>query len=187
MKEKKVNIPNALTAVRLVLAPVVFFLVLFGQGVVALIVFVVAAVTDLLDGWTARHYGCVTKIGAYLDPIADKILMSGIFLALAIVRIVPWWFVVIVFIRDVSILVSVGVFFIFTSIRKFPPRTLGKISTLTQILTAVAWMIQSTFRLSILTVVARDILCISVVFTLWSFIDYAEQGIDMYKSLKKIN
>ena len=66
-----------------------------------------AALTDVIDGALARSYGLASQVGAYLDPIADKCLLSGIFLALGATGTVPWWFVAVVFGRDIYILLAV--------------------------------------------------------------------------------
>src|SRR5262245_63949959 len=100
------NLPNLFTLARLVLAPLVVRAILAGNHFFALELFAVAAVTDILDGAAARRFGSVSRAGAYLDPIADKVLMSGVFLALAIGRIVPRWLVVLIFGRDILILLG---------------------------------------------------------------------------------
>ena len=92
-----INLANLLTLLRLLLVPFVIQSILSGHHVWALSLFAVAAWTDVFDGLAARRLGLSTQTGAYLDPIADKCLLSGVFLALAAARIVPWWFVGIVF------------------------------------------------------------------------------------------
>jgi CDP-diacylglycerol--glycerol-3-phosphate 3-phosphatidyltransferase len=94
-----VNVPNVLTAMRLVLAVVVFVLVPLGWYASALVVFIVAAVTDWVDGWWARRFGQVTQFGRIFDPFADKIIVCGLFILLAAEEgseIAPWMAVVVV-------------------------------------------------------------------------------------------
>src|SRR5262245_8212907 len=122
------NLPNLFTLVRLMLAPFVVREILAGRHFFALELFAVAALTDILDGAAARRFGSESRVGAYLDPIADKVLMSGVFLAFAIARIVPWWLVAIIFGRDVLILIGAVLFLAFTSIRNMPPTVWGKLS-----------------------------------------------------------
>src|SRR5689334_18876421 len=131
------NIANALTLLRLLLVPLIVRDVLDGRHVQALQIFAVAAITDLLDGYLARRLGLATPVGAYLDPIADKCLLSGIFLALAAASLVPRWLVVIIFGRDLYILAGAIVLLTLTPVRKFPPSVWGKLSTFVQIATAV--------------------------------------------------
>ena len=94
------NLANFFTLIRLILIPYVIGAILSGHHSRALELFFVAAVTDVIDGTLARSYGMSTQAGAYLDPIADKCLLSGIFLALGAIGSVPWWFVAIVLGRD---------------------------------------------------------------------------------------
>lgn len=87
------NVPNILTAARFVLAVVVFVLIPLGQYAAAIAVFVVAAGTDWIDGWWARKYGQVTKVGRIFDPFVDKIIICGTFIFLAVEPgsgIAPW-------------------------------------------------------------------------------------------------
>ena len=93
-----VNVPNALTTVRFALAIVVFALIPFEQYLAATIVFVLAASTDWIDGWYARKYGQVTKLGRIFDPFVDKIIICGAFIFLAAERgsgVLPWMAVVV--------------------------------------------------------------------------------------------
>ena len=92
------NVPNALTTARFLLSIVVFVLIPFGQYVAATIVFVLAASTDWIDGWYARKYGQVTKLGRIFDPFVDKIIICGTFIFLAAEKgsgILPWMAVVV--------------------------------------------------------------------------------------------
>ena len=115
------NLANFFTLLRIILVPFIVRDILAGRHTAALVLFVAAAVTDVLDGALARGYGLETKAGAYLDPIADKCLLNGIFLALGSSGLVPWWLVGIVFGRDLYILLAVAAILGFTKLRKFPP------------------------------------------------------------------
>lgn len=83
LSDEIVNVPNVLTAVRLVLAIVVFALIPFAQYLPALIIFVIAVSTDWIDGYYARKYNKVTKVGRIFDPFVDKIIICGVFISLA--------------------------------------------------------------------------------------------------------
>ena len=135
-----------------------------------------AAVTDVIDGTLARSYGMATQAGAYLDPIADKCLLSGIFLALGAVGSVPWWFVAVVLGRDVYILLAVVAVMALTKVRKFPPSRWGKISTFVQIATAVTWMVENIWPVAVLHAIASAMLWVCVGFTIWSGIHYTWRG-----------
>src|ERR1039458_4883426 len=127
------NLANLFTFLPFILVPYVIRALLGGRHGRALALFFVAAVTDVLDGAVARSYGLATRVGAYLDPIADKCLLSGIFLALGATGSVPWWFVAVVLGRDMYILLAVVAVMAVTKFRKLPPSRWGKRSTFAQI------------------------------------------------------
>jgi cardiolipin synthase (CMP-forming) len=174
---KWVNLPNVFTLLRVVLTPFVIREILDGRHLLALELFAIAAFTDILDGAAARRLGVVTPTGAYFDPIADKCLLSGVFLALAAARIVPRWMVGIIFGRDLLILGGVGLVLLYTSVRRSPPTVWGKASTFVQILTAVTWMARDAVEIRILNAFATLMLWPCVCFTVWSGLDYVRRGI----------
>lgn len=95
-------------------------------------IFAAAAVTDALDGWLARRLNARSNLGMILDPLADKALITAIFLTLAVDRVLPAWFVALVVGRDVWILAMAGLGFLLTTHRAFPPSLWGKLSTIAQ-------------------------------------------------------
>jgi cardiolipin synthase (CMP-forming) len=127
------NLPNLFTLSRLVLAPFVASDILHGRDGRAIILLFAAGFTDVIDGFLARRLEISTRVGAYLDPIADKILLGVIYVCLGLAGAMPWWMVAVVFGRDVLILAMAGYGLLFTSLRKFPPSVWGKISTFLQI------------------------------------------------------
>ena len=131
------NAPNLVTLVRVILAPVVALDIVRGHYGRAIILCFAAGITDVIDGFLARRFGDATKTGAYFDPIADKILLSVVYIALGVARAIPWWMVAIVFGRDILILLLALCGLLFTSVRKFPPSVWGKISTFFQIAAAM--------------------------------------------------
>ncbi len=139
------NLANFFTLLRLVLVPYVVLAILDAQHGKALVLFFAAALTDVIDGALARSYALESQVGAYLDPIADKCLLSGIFLALGSIGAVPWWFVALVFGRDIYILLAVVGILALTKVRKFPPSRWGKLSTFFQISAAVVWMVRNAW------------------------------------------
>jgi len=176
-----VNVPNLLTLLRLLMVPVVVFYIVEGRYLLAGWLFGAAAFTDILDGAAARALHVSTQAGAYLDPIADKCLLSGVYLALAWVRLFPRWLVVIIFGRDLYILAGVGVFLLFTPVRRFPPSIWGKVSTFVQICTAVIWMARVIFGGAILVSLSSAMLWPCAAFTVWSGLDYTWKGIHAYR------
>lgn len=127
------QIPNLLSLARLVLAPFVFVLLARREYRAVLVLFAIAGLTDFLDGLTARKFGSTSRLGAALDPVADKVLLSGAFLTLALTGAIETWVAAVVLGRDVLILAAAGVLYVAKSRRSFPPSTWGKISTVVQI------------------------------------------------------
>jgi cardiolipin synthase (CMP-forming) len=176
-----VNLPNLLTLLRLLMVPLVVYYIVDGRYLLAGWLFGVAAFTDILDGAAARAMGVSTQAGAYLDPIADKCLLSGVYLALAWAHLVPRWLVVIIFGRDIYILAGAGIFMLFTPLRRFPPSIWGKVSTFVQICTAVTWMAHMIFGVPVLAELSSAMLWPCVGFTVWSGLDYTWKGIHAYR------
>ena len=176
------HLPNLLTALRLVLVPFVVQAILHSRHTLAIWLFGVAALTDLLDGATARRLAVTSRTGAYLDPIADKCLMSAVFIALVAAGLVPVWFVAIVFGRDLLILLGVLGFLVFSRIRGFPPSIWGKISTFVQILTAIALLARNVLELRVLDALSSAMLWVCAGFTVWSGLHYTWRGIQMARA-----
>lgn len=133
------TLPNQLTLLRMGLSPVLVVLVLRHEMVWAVAVFVIAGITDLLDGLIARLGHQQTRLGAMLDPVADKVLLSSLFVVLTwttgLLLPLPAWLTVVVLGRDVIILVSVAVVNLTIGRRLFTPSLLGKASTALQLTT----------------------------------------------------
>ena len=134
------NLPNLFTLARLVLAPFVASDILRGHYGRAIILLFIAGFTDVIDGFLARRLKSSTPAGAYFDPIADKIMLSVIYISLGLAGAIAWWMVAVVFGRDLLILGMAGYGLFFTSLRKFPPSVWGKISTFFQIGAALVVM-----------------------------------------------
>ena len=129
------NIPNLLTLLRIILVPVIVILLIQGSFLKALIVFVVAALSDVLDGFLARVLHQQTILGAYLDPIADKALLASSFVTLSVLHIIPAWLAVIVISRDFIILLGILVLSIMSISVKIRPTSVSKITTALQLIT----------------------------------------------------
>jgi len=176
------NVPNLLTLLRLGMAPLVIQAILDGRHVAALALFAAAAFTDYLDGAAARRLAIATAAGAYLDPIADKCLLSGVFLALAAARIAPRWLVAVIFGRDLYILLGVATVMLLTTIRRFPPSIWGKVSTFVQIVTATIWMARDAFPVPALDFLSFLSLWPCAACTLWSGLHYTWRGVQMARA-----
>jgi cardiolipin synthase len=133
---------NQLTILRMLLIPAFVILLLYGFQGWALVTFLVAGLTDLLDGLIARLTRQKTTLGAWLDPMADKLLLVTMFVMLTLPDIgsanrLPLWFTVLVISRDVAIVLTVAVINLAVGPRTFRPSIFGKIATATYILTGV--------------------------------------------------
>lgn len=131
---------NLLTITRMVLVPVFALCMLYGHPVWALITFVVAGLTDMLDGLIARWTQQQTTLGAWLDPMADKLLLVTVFLILTLPSFglthrLPVWLTVLVISRDVGIVLTVAIINLAVAPRTFSPSPLGKLATATFLVT----------------------------------------------------
>ena len=126
--------PNQLTLLRLTFIPFIVMTVMDENYVWAFGLFIAAGVSDLLDGQLARLLKQKTTLGQYLDPIADKLLLSTCFLLLSFKHLMPWRVTSLVFSRDIIILVVCAVVWATTSVRDFRPSWLGKVNTVAEIL-----------------------------------------------------
>jgi cardiolipin synthase len=133
---------NQLTLLRLLLVPVFAICMLYGLPGWALVTFVVAGITDLFDGFIARQTGQLTTLGAWLDPMADKLLVATMFVMLTMpglgmkVRL-PLWLTVLVLSRDIAIVLTVAIVNLAVARRTFKPSLLGKAATVVYLVTGV--------------------------------------------------
>lgn len=145
MRESIFTLPNQITFLRLGLLPVYFILIFYGHYQSALVVLLVAGLSDAVDGQLARRLNQKSELGAFLDPIADKLLLSGSFVILAINHRIAWWLTILVLGRDVMILTIATVILLVVGHRRFPPTIYGKITTAVQILLVVAVIAGTAF------------------------------------------
>jgi len=142
---------NQLTLLRMLLIPAFVILVVYGQFGWALIVFATAGVTDALDGLIARRSGQKTNLGAWLDPMADKLLLVTTFVVLTLPNLglanpLPVWLTVLIISRDVGIVSTVAIVNLAIGPRTFRPSIFGKVATATYIVTAVVAMFFNYLR-----------------------------------------
>jgi cardiolipin synthase len=135
-----------LTFLRIVFVPVFIILLVYGDTGWALSTFVAAGITDVLDGIIARRFGQKTTVGAYLDPIADKLLMTSSVVILALPQMefanpIPRWLMIIMISRDVFIFLFALVLVLMGGVRVFAPSVYGKGSTVLQVLTIFAVLV----------------------------------------------
>ncbi len=129
------NLPNLLTLLRIILTPVLVIMLIRHNYMVALLIFTAAGVSDALDGAIARLMKQKTRIGAILDPVADKLLLASSYVTLAVMGSLPEWLAVIVISRDVIIVFGVLILFLFQGGVDIKPTILSKCTTLVQLFT----------------------------------------------------
>ena len=129
MPSRIFTVPNELTLLRLAFLPFFIIAIKYDRYVIALAILVISGLTDALDGYLARSLDQKTALGAYLDPIADKLLMSTSYLVLALKARIGWWLAILVLGRDLLLLVACAVILITVGYRPFPPSVWGKLTT----------------------------------------------------------
>jgi len=164
--------PNQLTLLRMIFVPFIVIHLVEGRYLWALIVFVIAGLSDGLDGLLARTLHQQTLLGQYLDPIADKLLLSTIFLVLSILHKIPWKYTVVVFSRDISILAASAVLFAIAGLRNFRPSIFGKANTFSQIAAVFFVMLFEVHRLRWVWIARTVFLRATFIFTIISAIHY---------------
>lgn len=172
-----INIPNTLTILRILLAPAFVIILLRHQYLYALLIFAAAGVSDGLDGFIAKHYNQRTILGAFLDPIADKVLILSAYICLASLQIVPIWIAVIVISRDVIIGIGVAIFGIFNVRLQVNPSLISKFTTCLQIATVILVLIDPDPRAM---AIAKAVLYWATAgFTVASGLHYIYAGVNM--------
>ena len=133
------NLPNLITVIRIFLVPLFVILVVYHYELYALCIFIVAGLSDALDGFIARTWNLKTRVGTYLDPIADKLLLMSSFITLALLMKMPLWIMIIIISRDIILGITGLILLNFIDIRSYHirPSMLGKITTVLQILTVL--------------------------------------------------
>lgn len=179
--------PNILSILRILLVPVFLAMILSHKTFHALAVFLVAGFTDLLDGFAARLWHQKTKIGAVLDPAADKLLLTTGFIVMTIPtlskpHVIPLWLTMVVVGRDVAIVTSSFILFRLTNQKSFQPSLLGKISTFCQV--AVVFFVLLFNALEVGSVSLNPAYYVTLALTVLSGIHYASVGFRFLSSAK---
>lgn len=148
----------------------------------ALLWCLIAGASDFLDGFLARRLRVTSPAGAYLDPMADKLLLSGVYLMLGYDRMIPWWLTAVVFGRDALMLIFFAIALLFTKVRQFPPTLWGKLSTALQIVTALIILLSGFMYFGPGERGMKTALIAgTVAATVWSALDYSRIGVRMLR------
>jgi cardiolipin synthase len=171
------TIPNLFTMVRILMTPFILFELAHNEFLAGGWLFGAAAFTDLLDGAVARKFGVESRIGLYLDPVADKILLSSVYIGLAAGHAVRPWVVVVIFGRDLWILLLSAIALQFTRFRKLEPSVWGKASTFMQVMTAVAIMAAHGYHDAVLARISQALIWGVAALAFISAADYSLRGV----------
>lgn len=171
----KFTIPNFLSLLRMGLIPLFIIAMLDGESRKALLIFGIAGLTDALDGFIARFWNQESPLGAYLDPMADKLLLTSAYVILSFPHLnhgaeIPVWVTVLVLARDVLITAVALIMYLAAGVRRFPPSILGKITTVFQVTAVVIVLFSAIFPR--LDPVAEWILIAVAVLTVSSGLNY---------------
>jgi len=131
-----VSIPNLITLGRILLVPIVVWAISSGAMWIAFVLFLAAGVSDAVDGFLAKRFGMTSELGSYLDPLADKVLIVSIYVALGINGVIPGWLVILVVSRDIMIVGAVMLSWLIGSPVKVKPLLVSKLNTVAQIVFA---------------------------------------------------
>lgn len=170
------GLANWLTILRILLIPVFASLLVYRQTTAALVVFCLASVTDLLDGYIARARGSQTRLGAFLDPLADKLLLTTAFVILTYLypRLLPFWITVTVLSRDLLLILGTALIHIAGGRVHPTPTVLGKASTALQMVTILAVLLVLAYQVD--PRIKSALVWITAGFTVASGIQYLYQG-----------
>jgi cardiolipin synthase len=135
------NIPNILTLSRIIITPVIVYAILIDEAMMALILMIIAGITDMLDGAIARYFNQRTTVGAYLDPLADKLMLISMFVTLFIIGEVPLFLFLAVIFRDAIIVVGAIAYEMVTHSLKMEPSMVSKATTFMQIIYVVTLLL----------------------------------------------
>jgi cardiolipin synthase (CMP-forming) len=151
---KREYIPNLLCVLRMLLVPPIVWLLAQAEYRIALALFVVAGATDALDGWLAKHFDWRTQLGGLLDPVADKLLLSTLFITLGVLALIPPWLVVFVVARDVIIAAGALAYRALIGTFTWRARPLSKLNTAAQLLFVLGAMTHAAYAVPPASVLA---------------------------------
>lgn len=149
VKSGKLYIPNIISLFRIFLVPLVIWLIITGQMLLAFVAFLVAGISDAVDGFLAKRFGWQTELGAYLDPIADKALLVSIYVALGYYEYLPAWLVIAVVSRDILIVGAIVLSGMINRPIQMHPLPVSKVNTAGQIILAALVLFDLSFGLNL--------------------------------------
>jgi len=173
MKSRILTVPNQLTFLRLAFIPFFVMAIMYDHYALAIGILIVAGVSDGLDGLLARGLNQKTSLGAYLDPIADKLLVSSSYLVLALKGRIAWWLAILVLGRDAGLLAACAVILLTLGYRPFPPSIWGKATTFFEIFLIVVVLVLEVWNSHPLRAVMHvSVYCVAA-FVIISWLHYS--------------
>ena len=169
---KKENIPNLLTIIRFILVPFIYTSVINKHYLIALIIFTISAITDILDGFIARKFNYITDIGKLMDPLADKLTQISLLLALSFLKILPWWIFAVVFIKEFVLVISASVLYSKKDVVVYS-KWYGKLATTLFYLAIVVSLITNQFNMKMPFRIDLYLYYLAILATIFSLIMYS--------------
>jgi cardiolipin synthase (CMP-forming) len=173
MEKRILSVPNQLTFLRLGFLPFFIIAIRYSRYDWALALLIAAALSDAMDGLLARRLNQKTPLGMFLDPIADKLLLSSSYFMLALKGKIAWWLAILVLGRDVLILTAGAVILLVVGYRAFPPSLYGKLNTTFQILLVLVVILTSLFASPVLRFSQHLLIYLVAAFTILSGFYYS--------------
>ncbi len=180
-----INIPNMLTILRILITPLFVICLMKGMSFSALLLFTIAGISDGLDGLIARYFNQTSVLGAYLDPIADKLLLTSSYATLAIIKIIPGWVAVLVISRDILIFLGIAIMTIIKADIEIRPRIISKCTTVVQLLTIFVILLnfENAYNYYIINILYYT----TVAFTIISGLHYVYIGLNILQEVSANN
>ncbi|MDP6689068.1 MAG: CDP-alcohol phosphatidyltransferase family protein [Alphaproteobacteria bacterium] len=177
------TLPNIISMARLLSVPFNVWLIMIDQWRLALVVFCLAGLSDAVDGFLAKRFGMQSRLGQYLDPIADKALLVTIFIVLGVQMYLPLWLVILVVSRDILIVGGLFLLFIFDQPYAPKPFMLSKVNTATQIVLAALVIAKVAFSLDGAAVYVQALVLLTALTTVASGTQYLA---DWWRRMNKL-
>lgn len=178
------HLPNALCVLRMLMAPPIAWMIVADHAELALVCFLVAAVSDVVDGWLAKRYGWQSQIGGWLDPLADKLLVLSTATALALHADLPWWLYGLIAVRDLVIVSGAVAYHFRYAPLHAEPTILGKLTTLTLVVLLVLLLYRNAHT-GVPMAVADALILLSTALLLASGADYVRRWSAKARLLKR--
>ena len=178
------NIPNIISGLRILFIPIFSFYVLNQQYDIAMYIFIIMGLTDCVDGALARYFNCESLIGAYLDAIADKVMINTAFLILCSINILPYYLLILSIVRDFIILTGIIIKNKHKNYQEMCPIFLSKVNTFMQILLVICCMLFLNSYLDIAYI--QDIINVVILTTIASALEYiySYKNVILIKNIK---